>query len=140
MTELTTRRNRPASGRVAAGEFIPLAESARQRNGGDWVPSLHAHYRHFNATTTHPPLDLASVLSASGAPPYAFSHRGPRFPGSLSEAGSESRSTLMPDATLAVSHLPQRLIPNATKPRFRRRPYAKTLRQWFLAFAFPTLT
>src|SRR3954452_12455492 len=60
---------------------------------GDWAPSLHAHYRHFHATTSpSAPVPRIGTLALVGLPlgrlPW---HRGDRFPGSMSEPGSDSR-------------------------------------------------
>ena len=60
---------------------------------GDWAPSLHAHYRHFIATTSpSAPVPRIGTLALVGLPlgllPW---HRGDRFPGSLFEPGSDSR-------------------------------------------------
>ena len=106
---LTTRRNEPASGRVAAGEFIPLAESARQRN------RVIGPLRSMPITGTstllqaHPPLCLASVLWPSWGFHLGFS-LGIEATGSQVPCSSQdrTRATLMPDATLAVSGSPQR--------------------------------
>ena len=60
---------------------------------GDWAPSLHAHYRHFLATTSpSAPVPRIGTLALVGLPlgllPW---HRGDRFPGSMFEPGSDSR-------------------------------------------------
>src|SRR5512135_3468053 len=60
---------------------------------GDWAPSLHAHYRHFHATTgPSAPVSRFGTLALVGLPlgllPW---HRGDRFPGSMFEPGSDSR-------------------------------------------------
>src|SRR4051794_13973278 len=59
----------------------------------DWAPSLHAHYRHFHATTSpSAPVPRIGTLALVGLPlgllPW---HRGDRFPGSMFEPGSDSR-------------------------------------------------
>ena len=60
---------------------------------GDWAPSLHAHYRHFHATTSpSAPVPRIGTLALVGLPlgllPW---HRGDRFPGSMFEPESDSR-------------------------------------------------
>src|SRR5512135_1368469 len=60
---------------------------------GDWAPSLHAHYRHFHATTgPSAPVPRFGTRALVGLPlgllPW---HRGDRFPGSMFEPGSDSR-------------------------------------------------
>src|SRR4051794_19457943 len=59
----------------------------------NWAPSLHAHYRHFHATTSpSAPVPRIGTLALVGLPlgllPW---HRGDRFPGSMFEPGSDSR-------------------------------------------------
>ena len=87
---------------------------------GDWAPSLHAHYRHFVATTSpSAPVPRIGTL-ALGGPHLGFSLRieatGSQVPCSSQD---RTRATFMPDATLAVSGSPQRSSrSNDSKPRF----------------------
>src|SRR5512143_412363 len=50
---------------------------------GDWAPSLHAHYRHFFATTSpSAPVPRIGTLALVALPLGLLpSHRGDRFPG-----------------------------------------------------------
>src|SRR5262245_60126788 len=73
----------------------PLAASPRQvpphcwvdptSKPGDWAPSLHAHYRHFYATTSpSAPVPRIGTLALVGLPLGLLPcHRGDRFPGSM---------------------------------------------------------
>jgi hypothetical protein len=93
-------------------------------------PDHHAAQRTLQA---HPPLDLASVLSASGDSPLRLfpSHRGSRFPGSLSEPGSESRH-LNAGRHAGSKRISPALIPEQRlNPGFDVVPTLSTLRQWF---------
>ena len=92
---------------------------------GDWAPSLHAHYRHFDATTSpSAPVLRIGTRALVGLPLELLpSHWSDRFPRSAKEPGLDSRhlqagcrlgraSGLRPDSS-------REPLPS---PRFRHRP------------------
>jgi hypothetical protein len=100
---------------------------------GDWAPSLHAHYRHFDATTSpSAPVPRIGTLALVG-PPLGLlpSHRGDRFPGSMFEPESDSRHLH------AGRHAGSKRISPALIPEQRLNPgfdvvhMLSTRRRWF---------
>ena len=118
---------RPADG------FLPLAGLTCQRDG------VRGPLRSLPITGTssllraHPPLCLASVLSASGDYPLRLfpSHRSHRFPGSLSEPESESRH-LNAGRHAGSKRISPAFIPGQRlNPGFDVVPTLSTRHRWF---------
>src|SRR6476660_4855250 len=129
--DLSTQRS--GSWLRLGGKFLPLAELTRQRNG------VRGPLRSMPITGTspllqaHPPLCLASVVSASGVHPLRLfpSHQGPRFPGSLSEPRSESRH-LNAGRHAGSKRISPAFIPGQRlDPGFDVVPTLSTLHRWF---------
>src|SRR3954462_4414261 len=100
---------------------------------GDWAPSLHAHYRHFLATTSpSAPVPRIGTLALVGLPLGLLpSHRGDRFPGSLFEPGSDSRH-LHAGRHPGSKRISPALIPGQRLlPGFDVVPTLSTRHQWF---------
>jgi hypothetical protein len=100
---------------------------------GDWAPSLHAHYRHFFATTSpSAPVPRIGTLALVGLPlgllPW---HRSDRFPGSMFEPESDSRH-LNAGRHAGSKRISPALIPEQRLlPGFDVVPTLSTLRRWF---------
>ena len=129
--DLSTQRS--GSWLRLGGKFLPLAELTRQRNG------VRGPLRSMPITGTspllqaHPPLCLASVVSASGVHPLRLfpSHQGHRFPGSLSEPRSESRH-LNAGRHAGSKRISPAFIPGQRlDPGFDVVPTLSTLHRWF---------
>src|SRR3954454_2869840 len=105
----------------------------------DWAPSLHAHYRHFFATTSQSaPVPRIGTLALVGLPlgllPW---HRGDRFPGSIFEPGSGSRH-LNAGRHAGSKRISPALIPEQRlNPGFDVVPTLSTLRRWFTRVRLP---
>jgi hypothetical protein len=100
---------------------------------GEWAPSLHAHYRHFHATTSpSAPVPRIGTQALVGLPLGLLpSHRGDRFPGSLFEPESDSRH-LNAGRRAGSKRLSPALIPEQRLlPGFDVAHMLSTLRQWF---------
>src|SRR5512135_3430514 len=100
---------------------------------GDWAPSLYAHYRHFNATTSpSAPVPRFGTLALVG-PPLGLlpSHRGDRFPGSMFEPESDSRH-LHAGRHAGGMRISPALIPEQRlNPGLDVVPTLSTRHQWF---------
>src|SRR5512135_2697749 len=100
---------------------------------GDWAPSLHAHYRHFDATTSpSAPVPRIGTLALVG-PPLGLlpSHRGDRFPGSMFEPGADSRH-LHAERHAGSKRISPALIPEQRlNPGFDVIHTLSTRRRWF---------
>ena len=99
----------------------------------DLAPSLHAHYRHFHATTSQSvPVPRIGTLALVGLPlgllPW---HRGDRFPGSMFEPESDSRH-LNAGRHAGGKRISPALIPGQRLlPGFDVVPTLSTLHRWF---------
>ena len=100
---------------------------------GDWAPSLHAHYRHFHATTSpSAPVPRIGTRALVG-PPLGLlpSHRGDRFPGSMFEPESDSRH-LHAGRHAGGKRISPALIPEQRlNPGFDVIPTLSTRHRWF---------
>jgi len=100
---------------------------------GDWASSLHAHYRHFFATTSpSAPVPRIGTLALVGLPlgllPW---HRSDRFPGSMFEPESDSRH-LNAGRHAGSKRISPALIPGQRLlPGFDVVHMLSTLRRWF---------
>jgi hypothetical protein len=100
---------------------------------GDWAPSLHAHYRHFDATTSpSAPVPRIGTLALVGLPLELLPwHRSDRFPGSPFEPGSDSRH-LNAGRRAGSKRISPALIPGQRLlPGFDVVHTLSTLHRWF---------
>jgi hypothetical protein len=116
----------------SAGEFLPLRVAPPTKQGM-WAPSLHAHYRHFLATTSpSAPVPRIGTLGLGGHPLEPFpSHRGDRFPGYLLEPESESRHLNAGRHTGSKRISPMLIPEQRLHPGFDVVPTLSTRHQWF---------
>src|SRR5512147_888065 len=99
----------------------------------DWAPSLHAHYRHFHATTgPSAPVPRIGTQALVGPPlgllPW---HRGDRFPGSMFEPESDSRHLYAGRRAGGQRISPALITEQRLNPGFDVVPTLSTRHPWF---------